>query len=82
MTYSTCTGCKDPGFGFQVSTLASVRNMRDVQKNILTEQIWVNPLAPEGIIMAHPPQHVSDKNIQIQTDKLFLQFQLDMLKEK
>ena len=31
MTYSTCTECKDPGFGFQVSTLASIRNMRDVQ---------------------------------------------------
>ena len=31
MTYSTCTECRDPGFGFQVSTLAAIRNMRDVQ---------------------------------------------------
>ena len=57
MTYSTCTECKDPGFGFQVSTLASIRNMRDVQNKKYSDT-------------------------QIQTDKLFLQFQPDMLKEK
>ena len=50
MTYSTCTECKDPGFGFHVSTLASIRNMRDFKtKNILTEQIRINPLTPEGL---------------------------------
>jgi len=42
MTYSACAECKDPGFGFQVNTLASIRNMRDVQNKKYSDRTDMN----------------------------------------
>ena len=45
-------------------------------KNILTEQMRINPLTPEG------SWHTNLNMFHTRADKELLQFQLDMLKDK
>ena len=39
---TTSAKCKDPGFGFQISSLTSIRNMRDVQNKKYSDKIDKN----------------------------------------